>query len=39
MRLADSFDVWFFGPDRTLARMLYEAQNREYLLTEYSEQR
>ncbi len=35
MRLAERFDVWFFGPDRTLARMVHEELGREYVLTEY----
>lgn len=35
MRLADTFDVWFFGPDRTLARMVHEERGREYVLIEY----
>ena len=35
MRLAARFDVWFFGPDRTLARMVHEELGREYLLIEY----
>ena len=35
MRLADTFDVWFFGPDRTLARMVHEERGREYVLVEY----
>ena len=35
IKLAGRFDLWHFGPDRTLARMIHEELGREYLLTEY----
>ena len=39
VRVADAFDVWHFGPDRTLARMLHPGLGREYVLIEFSEER
>ena len=36
LRLADRFDIWIFGPDRTMARMLDEKAGREYVLVDYS---
>ncbi len=39
VRVADAFDVWHFGPDRTLARMLHPGLGREYVLIEFGEER
>jgi len=36
LRLAGRFDVWIFGEDRTMARMLDEKSGRDYLLVEYT---
>lgn len=36
LRLAGRFDVWIFGEDRTMARMLDEKAGRDYLLVEYT---
>jgi hypothetical protein len=35
IRVSDRFDIWLFGPDRTLARMVEADADREYLLIEY----
>lgn len=36
LRLAGRFDVWIFGSDRTMARMLDTEAGREYVLVEYT---